>query len=90
MYRKESKKTYGRRPCPMKRLGQVLDSKQKRTILMGVTARTQDTDEGQRIVLSKGGKWFAVPVEDTDEGELFSLMSNFDKEWELRIGQNLE
>ena len=38
----------------------------------------------------KGGKWFTVPYEDVSDAEIERLAKNFDKEWEVRVGQYLD
>ena len=75
-----------------KRLQQIFEKEKMKITILGVTltTRVQDTEEGSRIVLSKGKKWLAIPSEDTDETELFKLICNFDNEWQTRVGQNLE
>lgn len=53
----------------------------------GITAKR----EGDAIGLHRGkGKWFQVPIEETDIDELRGLMKNFDKEWQGRVGQHME
>lgn len=51
-----------------------------------------ENDEGivTNIKIQKGRKWFTIPAEEYTEIELVKLAKNFNKEWEARVGQELE
>lgn len=46
--------------------------------------------EGDGICVSKKGNWMILPFEETDGDDLYKVMSNFDEEWQGRVGQHLD